>query len=188
MSDLHTIWERIEAWYAAQGASHLLNPGASEEAITEAEKQIGVQFPEELRESLRRHNGTGGSGDWGWIHGNLNSIREIIEETKMWHELSEVGEFEDNDEHDASQGQNSIKRGWWNRGWIHVDADGLGNGAVVDMSPGPNGVTGQIIDMDHEAGPSGPNFLSFKDYLLDVANKLDTQEYTYQTGSIRGRE
>ena len=65
------VWERIEAWYGANDASALLNPGASEAEIADAEAQMGLTFPAELRESLSRHNG---SVEGGWPYGTLLSL------------------------------------------------------------------------------------------------------------------
>lgn len=77
MSEINSIWERIEAWYAAQGASHLLNAGAS----AEAENKLGLTFPTALKESLMRHNGTNCEYDlgMGWPHGILLSLQGIID-------------------------------------------------------------------------------------------------------------
>lgn len=185
MSEITAIWERIEAWYEKQGASHLLNAGASEEAIADAEKQIGVEFPRELRESLMRHNGTGGEQNWsGWPNGALLNVEGIVNETSTWRQLTGDGVFDEHREFDGSLGSQKIKLGWWNDGWIHIDADGAGNSTVIDMNPGPEGSVGQVIDMDHEVGPNGPNNKSFVDYLRELADDFEKGEYIFAEDDI----
>lgn len=181
MSEINAIWEHIEAWYASQKAAHLLHPGASAEAIASAEKQLGVPLPLQLRQSLQRHDGT---AEGGWRYGTLLGVESIQAEEKIWRELLDNGTFSANADHDASEGDASIQKGWWVRGWIPLDADGAGNGNVVDIVPGPNGVVGQIIDMDHEVGPSGPEFSSLAEYLEDVLKDLESGEFAYYDDGI----
>lgn len=170
------IWERIEAWYQVQGASHLLHQGATVTDMAATERQIGVTFPAEMRESLLRHNG---STDGGWSYGTLLDLEGIQREEQVWRSLLDDGTFHDHADHDASEGRDEIQQGWWVRGWIPLDADGGGNGAVVDAVPGPRGRVGQIIDMDHEIGPSGPAFQSLSGYLNHVLEALESGEYSY---------
>lgn len=48
-----------------------------------------------------------------------------------------------------------------------------GNGATVDLTPGTAGSVGQVIDMDHEVGASGPIADDIVDYLEQLAAALD---------------
>ncbi len=113
MSEISAVWERIEAWYEAQGASHLLNPGASAEAIAQAEKQLGLTFPAELTESLMRHDGSAGMS---WPGGDLLSLEGIARERSVWMELLESDIFSGNADHNETS--TLIQSGWWNPGWI----------------------------------------------------------------------
>ena len=99
MRVITAVWERIEAWYETQGASHLLNPGASAEAIAEAEKRMGITFPAELEESLLRHDGSAGMG---WPGGDLLSLEGIARERGIWMELLEGGDFDENADHNGA--------------------------------------------------------------------------------------
>lgn len=179
MSEIADLWRRIEAWYEAQGASHLLNPGASGETIAEAEKQLGVSFPAELRESLRRHDG---SNVMGWAGGELLSLERIASERHIWLELLGDGTFDPNADHNEES--TFLQSGWWNAAWIPLDADGGGNGAVIDMAPGPDGQVGQIVDMDHEVGPSGPQYDSLTEYLEAVADGLEAEQFVIYDGAV----
>ncbi|MPY66460.1 glucan synthase 1-like protein [Deinococcus sp. SDU3-2] len=179
MSEIEAVWRRIEAWYELHGTSHLLNSGATDQAIAEAEKQLGVSFPAELQESLRRHDG---SNVMGWASGELLSLERIASERRIWMELLQDGTFDDNAKHNADS--EAVQPGWWNAAWIPLDADGGGNGAVIDMAPGPEGTAGQIIDMDHEVGPNGPQYQSLTEYLEAVADGLEAERFVVYDGAV----
>lgn len=177
-----SIWQKIEAWYAENGASHLLNPGASEADITATEKRLNVNFPPELRESLRRHNG---STEDGWVAGELLSLEGIEREHALWTELLNDGAFDINASINA--GNEEVQSGWWHPAWIPLDADGGGNGCFVDTAPGPAGTVGQVRYMDHEVGPES-EAQSLTDYLKEVLEELDSGEYHYYKNEESGFE
>jgi cell wall assembly regulator SMI1 len=56
---MRDLWDRLERWITENVPEWLeqLNPGASEEEIAKAERELGVRFPEDFRESLKIHNG-----------------------------------------------------------------------------------------------------------------------------------
>ncbi|MGX9688201.1 SMI1/KNR4 family protein [Deinococcus wulumuqiensis] len=172
MSEISAVWERIEAWYEAQGASHLLNPGASAEAIAQAEKQLGLTFPAELTESLMRHDGSAGMS---WPGGDLLSLEGIARERSVWMELLESDIFSGNADHNETS--TLIQSGWWNPGWIPLHADGGGNGMVVDMAPAQAGTAGQVLFMDHEVGPNEPEYDSLAEYLEAIADGLEAGQF-----------
>lgn len=132
MSEMTSIWQKIEVWYAENGASHLLNPGASEAEITATEKSLNVTFPPELRESLRRHNG---STEDGWVTGELLSLEGIESEHAMWTELLNDGAFDINASINA--GNEEVQSGWWYPAWIPLDADGGVAATVVSWTRPP---------------------------------------------------
>ncbi|MFK8910283.1 SMI1/KNR4 family protein [Streptomyces sp. YS-3] len=162
------VWEDIERWYLSQGAPQVLQPPATDEQIASVETTLGVELPTEVKASLRRHDG---SADGGWPKGRLLSCDGILSETRVWRDLLADGTFDNLKSFHA--GGDALKPGWWNPGWVSLDADGAGNGSVLDLSPGPAGRVGQVIDMDHEVGPSGPIASDFVGYLTDVATQLD---------------
>ncbi|RFU86354.1 glucan synthase 1-like protein [Streptomyces triticagri] len=169
-------WRQLEEWYAQEGGAHLLRGPASPEAIAGVEQELGVTLPEELKRSLELHDGT---EEDGWPGGTLLSCAGIVKETGIWRELLADGSFDKRSHHDPEDDEDledaerAVQPGWWNEGWICIDADGAGNGAVIDLAPGPGGTRGQLLDMDHEVGPSGPTAHGFIDYLDDVLEELD---------------
>jgi cell wall assembly regulator SMI1 len=58
---INSSWERIESWLQANTPRTYasLPPGASREAIQAAETVLGCPLPDELAESLLRHDGSG---------------------------------------------------------------------------------------------------------------------------------
>lgn len=162
------VWDDIERWYDAQGAARVLQPPATQEQIAAVESTLGVELPAQVKASLRRHDGT---PDGGWPKGRLLSCDGILGETGVWRSLLADGTFDNHK--DFHSGGDALKPGWWNTGWVCLDADGAGNGSVLDLSPGPAGKVGQVIDMDHEVGPSGPLANDFVGYLTDVAARLE---------------
>ena len=147
--ELDAAWGDIEAWYAERAASHLLHDGATDVEIDRAESQLGLRFPEALRASLRRHNGSRADA---WANGTLLGCSSIVAATELWRRIDDHGD-------DVPRGRTSpdARRGrtqhaWWHRGWIAIDEDGFGNASAVDTIPGPAGVAGQVLDMDRRTG------------------------------------
>ncbi|MEV4108891.1 SMI1/KNR4 family protein [Nonomuraea sp. NPDC049695] len=74
-------WRRIERWLRANAPRTyrtLAGPGRAR-TIAIAESQMGVDFPDDLRASLLRHNGSRGRSVFGfWFHGaDTLGVREI---------------------------------------------------------------------------------------------------------------
>lgn len=176
--ELAEIWGRIEAYFERHDIPGL-NPGADQAAVDAAERQLGVSFPPELRESLARHDGV---DEGSWPYGSLLGVEGILSEAQVWLELLDNGSFEGWSPDAAEQNGAALQPGWWVRGWIPLDADGGGNGHVVDAVPGPDGHVGQILDMDHEVGPSGPVFPSITAYLQDVADGIGNGSMVWRDG------
>lgn len=163
---LERVWMSIEQWYVEHGAAELLNTGATEDALASLQQALGLDLPDELRRSLQRHDG---SREGGWPGGELMSCERIIAETQNWRRSLESGGFAgfEPDETDPA-----IEPVWWHHGWIWFDTDGGGNGSAIDLAPPPGGHTGQLIDIDHERGPSGPVASNLVERLEQVADGL----------------
>lgn len=168
LTALDAAWQVIEAWYAARGAEHLLRPGADESDLEQLEERLGARLPDQWRASIMRHDG---SLDEGWPTGTLLSCNGILAETTIWRDLLRAGTFRD--AHPQASANSALRPLWWHHQWICLDADGGGNGAMVDLAPGPDGVVGQVLDMDHETGPTGPVSDSVAGYLVDIALRLN---------------
>ncbi|AFZ69747.1 protein involved in beta-1,3-glucan synthesis (plasmid) [Deinococcus peraridilitoris DSM 19664] len=169
---VHAAWERIERWYAENAPEWELPGGTSDADIDELEQQLDVTFPAAFRASLLRHDGI---PDPWWPQGELESVEGIRSSWESWTNLLEDGSF---DEANGFVEDNpALKRSWWWRGWVPIDRDGASNGACLDLDPGPAGRVGQVIDMDHEVGPSGPHYEDFAAYLEETAEALEDGYY-----------
>jgi cell wall assembly regulator SMI1 len=60
------LWGRLESWLKKNAPEVLddLNPWASESEVLELETALGFNLPEDLKESLRIHNGQAGNSQW----------------------------------------------------------------------------------------------------------------------------
>lgn len=159
------LWNQIEAWYAQNAPDEQpLNGPASGEDIARVESLLGVQLTEDLKASLRRHDGT---DDDCWATGTLMSCEDIISDTEIWREI--VAKYEE-DQVFVSESP-ELKQGWWRDAWVMIDRDGAGNGTAVDLDPSEQGVHGQLIDMDHEVGPALRN-ANYVEYLEECLAEL----------------
>jgi cell wall assembly regulator SMI1 len=78
---MRDAWSTIERAHAAQGLDPKLRPGASEAQIADAEGALGVAFPDDLRASMRIHDGQEDEhGVWLWPHAQrLGSLASIVD-------------------------------------------------------------------------------------------------------------
>ena len=177
MTDITTQWYRIEAHFEKAGLTDTLHDGASPDDIAQLERDLNLTLPTDLRDSLLRHNG---SDEGAWPYGGLLDVKGIKSETDIWRGLLDDGTFGDRADHDASLRPGMTQTGWWHHGWVPLDADGGGNGHVVDTAPGENGSLGQVLFMDHEVGPTGPQFGSTVEYLQEIADRLDSGKLRWE--------
>ena len=101
----------------------------------------------------------------------------IKSEWDVWAGL--VSEFEGSKGKDTGDKLQAV---WCSTSWVPIDADGARNGSCVDLKPGKNGTMGQVIDMDHEVGPSGPMFEDYPAYLEDIASELEAGNFRNKDG------
>jgi hypothetical protein len=156
-------WRRIEAWLKANAPrSHrtLGKPGKAE-AIAAAEARMGLLFPDDLRASLLRHDGTVFVKDtWGFgFLGNSNlTVREIRD---AWQGLCEI---DGEDEGDP-------RTEWWDGRMLPFGADGMGDHLVIDS------VWRDVGDTDHEGSmsfrPGGVRIHSYYALLKATADALE---------------
>ncbi len=169
---VNAAWDRIEKWYAEKIPDCELGAAAAAADITSVETHLGLTLPEELKASLMRHNGVG-----YWPSAELLSADRIKDEWDVWAGLIDDGTFDGLSGDDDDR----LQKCWYDKKWIPIDADGCGNGACLDLNPGPKGTVGQILNMDHELGPK-LIFQDFAGYLESVAAKLEAGKYRVENG------
>ncbi|WP_181448810.1 SMI1/KNR4 family protein [Nonomuraea aridisoli] len=166
-------WRRIEAWLeknAPRSRRTLAGP-AKPQAIAAAEAELGLRFPDDLRASLLRHNGSRfvtGTGAFGFLgHANL-SVREIREN---WRMLCEI---------DSQDMGGDPRTDWWDGRMLPVSDDGMGNHLVVDSARRDVGQT------DHEGVMSfRPAGLRIRSYYALLKTTADALEQGRSIGYLR---
>jgi len=129
-------WNRIEAWLAQHAPATFagLEAPAAPEAIEAAETAVGMPFPDELRHSLRRHDGTGYHGLLAPFY-RLQSAQEIAATWELHVAVHEQLSPPDGDEDESAPP--SDHGPWWHRKWIPFAADDGGDHLVIDQRPSP---------------------------------------------------
>src|SRR5262249_230247 len=166
------LWNRIEAWLRANApaAYNGLQPGASAEAIREAESRLQASLPEDVRACFAAHNGSGYANVFPRFY--LLSLKELVQESERLRAMLEQGAF-GNNEVPAYARRKRIKPNHWNVGWVPFAHDTGGNYLCVDLDPGAGGTVEQIIEWDHEEGATQVLAASLSTYLAAFAADLE---------------
>ena len=179
-------WSRIEAWLNsnAPDAAEQLQPGASDDDIASLEAAIGTVLPDDLKESLRIHNGGDESGVFptsdpsglDTMGFSPLSAEQIASEWKTWKELIDAREFEGSTTNPAD----GIASDWWSNSWIPIAGNGGGDFQCVDLAPTASGTVGQIIGAWHDDDERHLIASSLADYLQRIADGLENGQYIYE--------
>ena len=183
--EVYALWQRLEAWAAANAAvmlSELRGP-AEPEALARFEAMSDLALPEGLRASLLLHDGEEGSRYCcAWADaGELFGTTEILEH---WHRMQQMAEEPDPEEIAKSmrEGLIEVEGPVWavacHKAWIPFMA--LNGGDVswyVDLVPAPGGTPGQVIEVDLECGRWRVRAPSFEAFLADYVGALEGGEY-----------
>ena len=171
-------WRRIVAWYEANTPPLTLNlpPGASEEGLNAAEMKLGVRLPDELRSFYRMHDGLGGS--WLLHHGEFLSLENLVMQWG-WYAEMERTENPADPLYATKAIAGPIKPVWWSSRRLPI-TDNSGNHAMIDLDPAAGGAIGQVIEHDHEIGPTGVLAPSFSAWLARIADELEAGKLVWQ--------
>lgn len=170
------IWGRIENWLKVNYPEGLdkLNEGASDELIKSTEQFVGVNFPDDVKDFFKIHNGISEESYLiaGWY---LLSVEDIKSEWKIWKDLLDEGAFQDF----RCTPHEAIQNNWWNDKWIPLTWDGAGNNICLDFTPTEKGKIGQIIIIWHDDDVRPLVADSFREWLTDYVEALEAGEYVY---------
>jgi len=158
--DIGALIQKVEAKAEAVGVK--LPRGAKKTDIAKAEKAMGVRLPDEVCAFYLCHDG---GGDTYFVENReLLSLRRMVGEWKIWKELFDKGEFDEENAH----GTKGVQTVWWIPEWIPVTYDGAGNHDIIDIAPGKGGTHGQIVSFYHD---DESRRIEAKSFLVWLANK-----------------
>jgi cell wall assembly regulator SMI1 len=178
---MKTIWDRIHVWLAANAPKVLksLRPGASEDAIAAAEREMGVTFPEDVKACYRIHDGQRKLKGRHWPPDFLDgaewhSLDSMLREWRSMMSLVNDGTFAQW----RSKPDGPIKTEWWHPAWIPLTSNHSGQLDCLDLAPEPGGQIGQIICWWHDDAARDLGADSFTEWLEMFADDLDDGEWT----------
>ncbi|MDH5324763.1 MAG: SMI1/KNR4 family protein [Gammaproteobacteria bacterium] len=173
---IESLWQRLESWATGHAPELLddLQGPASEIELQELEKRLQLALPEDLKNSLRIHNGE----DDGWparVFYEYGAYLPVPAIYSLWKRCLPLSEKRELDEEEAQNPR--IQPVLFSKAWIpFMDLNGDRFWAV-DLDPGKNGVRGQIIAVDWECD----KFLVIADSFLDF---FQTYVNTLESGTL----
>lgn len=177
MTTMRELWDRLEAWLAANAPTLLetLQPGATEEQIAQAEALLGIRFPEAFKASCRIHNGQEALAEGLMDAREFLSLERIQDEWTVWKELLDSGTF------DGMKGdpEGPLRDDWWNPAWIPITYDGAGNHDCLDLDPAAGGKVGQVIDFWHDEATRSVEADDFIAWFAAFVEACEAGEYLY---------
>jgi cell wall assembly regulator SMI1 len=182
---MQAIWQRIENWLLKNASFILedLQPGASDAEIAHAERELGINFPEDVRESFRIHNGQFSQKHFQQFMarwGTLLSLEDVVIEWKLWKESFDAGDMIEWGCHTSDPVQNEF----WHPKWIPLVTSGSGDFYGLDLAPLPGGIVGQIICIAHDDNERSLLAKGFRAWLEEYAQELEDEMYTIENNRL----
>lgn len=153
-----------------------LNPPATMHAIEAAEREIGAEFPEDIKTLYLTHNGENPEGPGLFFGLSFLPLESMLAE---WRLLAEL---------DKNEGQEGVSYSFpelWiqqekhiSNGWIPIGSDGKGNYIGFDLSPYVNGRTGQIINFGRKNEVKFVITYNMKEFMVFLLKTLNDGLYT----------
>lgn len=172
-----TLIERLDKWLAENRPEYYqqLNPGLTEEELSNLEANIENPLPDDLKEFLRWRNGQG-LRNFKSIYYNyqLMDADDIADSAGVNNDMLANGEFS--------------KPNWWNPKWIPFLSNGGGDYYCIDLVGSFNGTPGQVIEFNHDyegRDIQHPSFAAWFQTLVEACEQehLEYDEYGMQPNS-----
>ena len=173
---MQEIWIKFEGWLSSNWPEGLscLNPPASDDQIAQLESKLGFKLPADYIDCLKVHNGQ--TGFAGVLDGmEFLSCDEVLSQWRVWKELLDCGDFNDN----VSEPDEGVKNDWWNTKWIPFTHNGGGDHLCLDLDPAPTGTVGQVISMWHDMDAREWKAISFAEYFEEYVAGVLAGKYIY---------
>jgi cell wall assembly regulator SMI1 len=170
---IRATWDRIEAWCKRHLPRVLrkLNPGASARTIEALERAIGRPLPTDVCESFAIHDGGPKSFLFGY---DLLSTEAVIHEWERWRGWVNPDEDPLIRSLRSSSPAGAIEPDYFNPGWIPVmEWPGI-TGVAVDLSPGPTGRVGQVINYGRDDSSKHVLASGWAEFLAEYASFLES--------------
>jgi cell wall assembly regulator SMI1 len=178
---MKVVWDRIHTWLRAHAPAVLdsLGPGATDAEIREAESEMDITFPDDVRAAYRIHDGQGhGEPEWeipsflyGW---EWMCLDRVVGDWGILKSLLDRGTFADA----RSAPRGPIRNDWWHPKWIPLTHDGGCSHHCLDLDPGRGGRVGQVILWWKDQGAARVPAPSFGEWLARFADELEAGRYT----------
>ena len=147
------LWKAIKVWYAEHLPEVLesLNPGVSEQALNgfedELKREVGQRLPQSLRDIYLQNDGQDRKTMYGIFFGlEFLSLENLIDNWNVWRDVASDSFYADMIDFSTFYPEEAIKHKYACAGWFPFSVDGGGNHLGIDLSPGPQGKIGQVIN------------------------------------------
>jgi cell wall assembly regulator SMI1 len=164
-------WDRIEAWLKINLPEVIadLNPPASEDAINQAQTELGVTLPDSFKALYRIHDGQRQNSHGAFFGHWFMSLERMLMRYADWKGIvvhdPEVALGANHPFTSIPEG--AIQLRYADTAWIPFTEDGLSGHFGLDFNPGERGHLGQVImfgryvDNKLVAAPDLPSFLGW---------------------------
>lgn len=159
------VWKRITTCLGEHASGSKFREGASEAAIAEVERALGVELPADYRAWLQLHDGEDdakGRIEWLPAWGRMLPIAVTLE---RWRDDQEWAQTDDDETFGFFQDDDRIRGVVKHAKRIVIAGNRWGDGdnTYLDLIPGPAGIVGQVIVATSECDFEvvGTSFLDF---------------------------
>jgi cell wall assembly regulator SMI1 len=182
------LWLTLEHWLAQQLPEVLadLNPGCSNDELTDLEYCLNCKLPEDFKALYRRHNGQKGETTGLFCGLPFLCTIALYEQWSGWRELSE--EDFATEITGSSYPNGAIKPTYINLKWIPLAYDGGGNHLGIDLDPGSAGVVGQVINFGRDEDNKFVLACSLTDFMAWMLTQYQTGNYQSSERSLALKE
>jgi cell wall assembly regulator SMI1 len=203
MTALEEDWDRIHTWLEAHCPIVLASfgPPATDEQFREAERVMGIELPEEVKEVYRVHDGQRiiptPVSYWpdlkcipAFLYGeDWLGLEDMAQRWRMMKGLLDGGTFAGI----RGEPRGPIRSDWWNPRWLPLTEDHSGYMRCLDLAPKSRGHVGQVIFWCHDSPERGVLARSLPVWIAQFADALERGEFTtvpdkHGPGLIRVRD
>ncbi|CAI5756531.1 unnamed protein product [Candida verbasci] len=212
LPSIDSLWDRIESWIEEEypELEDNLNDGVTSADLNEFVQDLKAgtnELPLDFKQFYKRHDGQlRGGKPTGLIMGLvLLDLEGIIEEQILWNKVAERLQSQyyiqqkQNDGTSSSSTTNnnsfisnqrsippnSIQPHYYNRGWVILLKDNIGNQIAMDLNPGSNGIYGQIILFGRDFDTKLVIAKNLQEFIFGYVSDLEQGNYIIDSSEYR---